>query len=194
MHCQGSPVQLLCVTSDLSPCFHLHLHYIRSQTTGSPICATLDHSLEVIFSFWCTHPHQIISFSQAHKLRVLCMHQIRTHQVGFKRKKKWSTKGPLHVCNAPCQDWCPNLITAQLGSSFFSSWPAVGPYSILGTDNRPVGLIFFLFLACSRPLVGSRSIGPTDNRPSGLINFYLFIYFVFVRGPQSGPFKFLARF
>jgi len=88
----------------------------------------------------------------------------------------------------------PQPNNRPIGLLFFSSWPAVGPYSILGTDNRLVGLIFFLFLACSRPLVGSRSIGPTDNRPSGLINFYLFIYFVFVRGPQSGPFKFLARF
>jgi hypothetical protein len=54
------------------------------------------------------------------------------------KKKKKGVNKSLHARHAPCRDWCANLITAQLGSSFFfsfllavGSWPTTptSPFS-----------------------------------------------------------------
>jgi len=120
--CHISPVQLLRITLDPSLQFHLRLRYTWSQLASSLVCATLDHSPEVLLSFRCTHPHQIISFIQAHKLRVLLHAQDPNPSGGFWRKRKEKGCGlniPLHMCHAPSRDSCSNPINVHVGSYFF---------------------------------------------------------------------------
>jgi hypothetical protein len=146
-----------------------------------------------------THPHQIIFFSQAHKLRVYLHAPDLNPLNGFtKKKKKSSPNRPLHACHTPCQDWCSNSITAQLGLFCFlllgpqsapNQFLAHNAYRQLPNWAHLFFLFLFSFLAYSQLLVGYWPTIHTNNSPIGLIKFH----FIFVHGLQSAPFQFLAR-
>jgi hypothetical protein len=99
---------------------------------------------------------------------------------------------PNHILQPNSQAYSASACTRSNPSSWFRKkkkvlykWTASHTQHAMSglvrqPDNRPIGLIFFFFLASSRLLVGSRLTGPTDNRPSGLIYFYLFILCLFM--------------
>jgi len=178
------------------------MRHSRSQPVSSPVCSTLDHNLEVLLSFWCTNPHQIISFSQAHKLRVLLNAPDPNPSSGFRRKNKKKKKKQVNFIfflliffsfflarSRPLVGSWPTTLTDNypIGLMFFfflfflaSNQPLVS--STTPTNNCPIGLnFFFFFLARSWPLVGSRPTAPTDNRQIWLI----FFFFPFLLGLQS---------
>jgi hypothetical protein len=102
-----------------------------SQPSTLLVRATLKNSFEFLLSFfWYIDPHQIISFSQAHKLRVLL------HAPDPNPLKKMKKLEMITSCASRVR--CANLTTAQVALIlFFLLWPTVGPFRFLAR-GRPL--------------------------------------------------------
>jgi hypothetical protein len=152
-----------------------------SQPATLLVRATLKNSFEFLLSFfWYIDPHQIISFSQAHKLRVL-LHAPDPNPL----KKNEKVRDDHIMCESGSVRQLDNspsgthFIFFYFGPqlALFGSWPAVGPFSVLGPNqpcsrqiqinefvNRLIGLAHTLHVCQIR-------VSQLDNCPSGLIFF-----------------------
>jgi hypothetical protein len=85
----------------------------------------------LLLIYWPT-PNHILQLSSQASSAPVCTRS-EPFQWVPKKKKKGVNKS-LHARHAPCRDWCANLITAQLGSSFFFLFCS---QSVLGPQRLP---------------------------------------------------------